>query len=1335
MTELDAKLVKVDNWGIFFLQRLKHFFNRTDYCDLTLQFQDNAQLKVHRLVLSACTEYFELLERTCEMYEDCLVMPDDLQADVVVPIVNFMYTGQLEFRMDLLERLYQTSQIMNMPVLTKLLDAHRNQPSPKRHIHYNNSKRSYSKPKEPMKTKQLPAVASSSKRPFSKAFGEPSTPAVKEKKISVLLKPEIISTNNGVPSPYQSPTINHSSTLISRKEALKDPRPTRYELPEELDTDNIFDSSFTNISYTSQPLMVHPETTKQYQRKKGIFGEGSGIRKLGEASTVDIVECKKVTKKESEIFDEHDNTEMNDDLEMFSMKHQTSPGVTNQLFDQIIDQPKVTIEAKDSIQSSNIDHAKIISEVLKKYPHLVKNNKNIKLKILNTPTKPTKAKKARSSPLPTYVAPKKEVMVKTETFETDVLDSKEAARLIAMGAENVKGPWICLICGTPGRALHFTTYYSFRRHLVEVHNEKPVINMCEYCGLKSLKRNYLLHHLLTKHGVEPPPQYNFPKCNQCTYIALTEGLLVKHKLTHGENRTFRCNVCSANYSSSGQLLAHIKRTGHKYFADRKVNLQCVYCNRQFLRESNLYAHLKTNHKIAAKADGIIDDSDEEIPKEEEDNTTTVKIEHQGFDTEYDEVETQYQIRPDGNIEVVTKPISKQRPVATTGANISTPTKQKILNAGVDVHLAKPAQKEKPQVKSVVPVQVREEPQEEIVMIDNNEYIMKNNQLIPKKKGGQTYVLPDIMVPDSHNISSPQTSLTYSNIQGPMVAEDLHDQKLMLKKSSNLNQPIQIVVSNEEEYKALMNSNHSIIFDDGDANKTLTVLSTPHDAAINTLDLENAHSNDMMIIQDNYPINVSEGLTGDNSNIVVVYSHGVDQNKQFQLISSQDIGAQFVQSSAVLTQNFVTPAAVTPVMAEAQAIDSQITHSWQNSVQDTQTAELTQLTQMEIVKPAEIAPIDQTEIISNENAEITAATDMEIAPSTHIISVEETELSSMQNTEMDSIDHDTLNTNDDLPEVTLTSVISQEATEAGVEPNEETIELPKENNDHAEPEETSEDTQNTETTVDVDMSTESVTAHITESAEVSIPNEPNSLNEQHISKENEQQLAEQQILVEPNTGNNIVEEREEQNDAPDQASADIENEAGGESEDNDNINEEDINSTAVPVSDAKIVIVPEEAKEQIQSLTSEWSEDEYDTEAQEQVYENAEKAGHPIVSEPLVEESIESIQEEMDKQVGEVSEAGDTEDSVSENLPEETVEPPQAKISSLLNDWDENDSQEGNDSTNGTENDSVPETTDEVNEDSKEVSKIAGLPKIEPKKAEKIQSLVSDWDDDEEEGKI
>lgn len=90
------KQVRVENWGTFFLQRLQVFFAKTDYCDLTLQFDGNVQLKVHRLVMNACTEYFRFLEDNCSAMEDnTILMPSDLQSDVIVPIVNFMYTGEV----------------------------------------------------------------------------------------------------------------------------------------------------------------------------------------------------------------------------------------------------------------------------------------------------------------------------------------------------------------------------------------------------------------------------------------------------------------------------------------------------------------------------------------------------------------------------------------------------------------------------------------------------------------------------------------------------------------------------------------------------------------------------------------------------------------------------------------------------------------------------------------------------------------------------------------------------------------------------------------------------------------------------------------------------------------------------------------------------------------------------------------------------------------------------------------------------------------------------------------------------------------------------------------
>lgn len=951
----DVKQVKVDNWGIYFLQRLKHFFNRTDYCDLTLQFQDNAQLKVHRLVLSACTEYFELLERTCEMYEDCLVMPDDLQADVVVPIVNFMYTGHLEFKMDLLERLYQTSQILNMPVLSKLLESHRNL-APKAPAHsYSGIKKvpKQSVQNEPKPAKATPPAGSSNKRSYSKAF-ENNTGYRDKKTHQSNARIENVNSIT-----YRPPSPISKDHFTSQRMVISDPRPTRYEVPEELDTDNIFDNSFCSISYTSQPLMVHPDTVKRYKAKRSnVFTEASGSKKMSGLSTIDIVECKRITPKEDSLFDDS-NTEhnFNDETDLFNTPFMNNEKDPNQLFDQILDAnggnsgPKVTIETKDSKAAANLDHARIISEVLKKYPHLVKGNKNIKLKIVDPV--PGKGKKQQKQ-LPTYVD-NKPIKLKTEeddfTYETDVIDSKQAAKLIAMGADNTKGPWICLICGTPGKALHFNSYYKFRRHLVDVHNEKPVANICEYCGLRSLKRNYLLHHLYAQHGVEPPPQYHFPKCNMCTYIALTDALLTKHKLGHKSLKNFRCNVCTAAFATSSQLLQHIQLTGHKYSAEKKSNLQCIYCMKVFLREINLYSHIKTHHKQEAKRDGIIDDSDDENPAVAERPRAkgTVKFEPStSYDNDYEEVDIQYpaQQRPSTDKQV---PARKQH-------NAISNSKQKILNPSwqnPDFDTPKPAPKAKASKNAIhtqplhndffqdikMPVESLSNNQnEEIVLIDNNEYIMRDHQLIPRKRKPdiRDYIISDMVEADSLDTMQQPTTSEYTHVQNVTIEENVQQQSSMIiKKSTNLNQPIQIVVSNEEEYKALMASNHPIIFDDGGTNKTLTVLTAPHhNQSIETtaIDLDNTQGNEMMILPHEYPINVSEAVATENSNIVVVYSHPVDdQNKQFQIITTGGIGPQFVQSSAIITQNYETVTTSTPAM-NTHCIETQVEQTWQNNIQ-------------------------------------------------------------------------------------------------------------------------------------------------------------------------------------------------------------------------------------------------------------------------------------------------------------------------------------------------------------------------------------------------------------------
>ncbi|CAH0587960.1 unnamed protein product [Chrysodeixis includens] len=1462
----DVKQVKVDNWGIYFLQRLKHFFNQTDYCDLTLQFQDNAQLKVHRLVLSACTEYFEILERTCEMYEDCLVMPDDLQADVVVPIVNFMYTGHLEFRMDLLERLYQTSQILNMPVLGKLLESHRNlAPKAPTPAHSYSAKR-YTKHTESKSSKTSINTNESQKRSYSKAFDNNVVFREKKPYQSGSKSEKMLNSSYRAPSP----SVDSGSGSSSQKAPIDDSRPTRYEIPEELDSDNVFNNSFCSISYASQPLMVHPETVKRYSSKRsGLFNDNSGSKKfLPGMSTVDIVECKRIT-KDDDIFDVSvPDHHLNDETEMFQSTFSEPVKDTNQLFDQILDNnesgPKVTIETKDNKAASNLDHAKIISEVLKKYPHLVKSNKNIKLKILDPAT--SKSKKHLKQTQISEEKPKVKNVDRGEpdyTYETDVLDSIQAAKLIALGAENVKGPWICLICGTPGKALHFPTYYKFRRHLVEVHNEKPVSNICEYCGLKSLKRNYLLHHLYSQHGVEPPPQYHFPKCNQCSYIALTEGFLVKHKLTHKDIKNFRCNVCPATFYSSSQLLTHIQNTGHKYSAERKTNNQCIYCLKVFLRESNLYAHIKTHHRKAAKVDCIIEDSDEERT-DETPKVKSIKFEPStSFEPEFEEADLQYPIqqKPVPDIPVVTRKQHK-----TTSATPNSNTRQKILNTSFDSPAKTPV-KAKPNQsinKSREPVhndlfqdiKVNSQ-EEEIVLIDDNEYIMKDHQLIPRKQKSVSndFILADI-VPSTVLQPVQQTSVQYTNVQNAHIEENVPQASMVIKKTANINQPIQIVVSNEEEYKALMASNHPIIFDNGDTNKTLTVLTAPHHDQVGTsgIDLDTTQSSDMMIIPEEYPLNVSEAVTSENSNIVVVYSHPVDQNKQYQIITTGGIGAQFVQSSAIITQNYETVTTSTALM-NAHCLETQVEQTWQNNVEsiDGQHIQMASETEIQTVHETQegniasvqtetddnLAGLPQIDLVPNGpkllcTQEITSVvtpsqSDNSIVlldkPVDHQVLEKHQHLSPVKSeTERDSSNvlspcenistsissHaelvntqvqiqealPTLHTNNDnmnvveeqvMPTKTVKEPIMREnviqatttesllqaltsddqvepiAAEPIVEP------LMSQSMDQQVVAETSVQPMETEIqTIDSEM------RQIEEAEIETIETEIQTI-------ETEIQQMETETVEEPTAADNVIQQTQTemelasvlQNEVIPEQGTPIQPDTVVENTDNAPIrnmkttedHQDEIQSQAydeiVRMTQSNKVEEFAKAEEKIQSLTSEWSEDEYDvvernTSQPAQKLPNVALQEQAVLSEPEIEESIENIQEEMKKQLAAAAEPPDvgTEESASasassvpeeETLSQELQLPPysespvnivlpnpqaQQKISSLLNDWEDNDSQE----------EIVQETVPQTDTDSGDAGICLPtpeepiLPIVPLLKNDNIKSLVSDWDDDDEESK-
>lgn len=279
--------------------------------------------------------------------------------------------------------------------------------------------------------------------------------------------------------------------------------------------------------------------------------------------------------------------------------------------------------------ATEMNHTKIISELLKKYPHLVKKNKNIRLKIM---AKSNKSSSAESIKVPLNKASTSKL--KVQVTQSRSTKSKSSKANVLDENDKKDGPWTCHRCSTPNDPVEFVLYYLYRKHMTDVHNEKFDSRMCKYCGHKSSKHNMLTYHLYTKHGVKPPPAYNFPKCSQCHYIALTEALLIKHKLNHTKFE-LQCPECKVAFSAQDSLANHMEVTGHTGKCG-KTNYDCQYCTKRYQTGANLFSHIKMQHREEARRDGIvsideiedteeIDDNSEEQQVREEDRYVTPEI--------------------------------------------------------------------------------------------------------------------------------------------------------------------------------------------------------------------------------------------------------------------------------------------------------------------------------------------------------------------------------------------------------------------------------------------------------------------------------------------------------------------------------------------------------------------------------------------------------------------------------------------------------------------------------------------------------------------------------------
>lgn len=185
------------------------------------------------------------------MSDDILIMPPDLQADVIVPIVNFMYTGMLEFQLSMFDKLYQAASLMNITILTKLLDAQR-----KPYFIKSQAKKQTVEKKSPVhkpaSNSHLPATLPGRKLPVWKRKVAP-THTAEPSVTPLILKPRV--------QPPSDPLAIYDNT----------PKPTRFEWPEEdLSAFNPLDSTFDDISYTSRPLLTEEDELKACSEAKRV---------------------------------------------------------------------------------------------------------------------------------------------------------------------------------------------------------------------------------------------------------------------------------------------------------------------------------------------------------------------------------------------------------------------------------------------------------------------------------------------------------------------------------------------------------------------------------------------------------------------------------------------------------------------------------------------------------------------------------------------------------------------------------------------------------------------------------------------------------------------------------------------------------------------------------------------------------------------------------------------------------------------------------------------------------------------------------------------------------
>ncbi|KAI8427103.1 hypothetical protein MSG28_014731 [Choristoneura fumiferana] len=127
----------------------------------------------------------------------------------------------------------------------------------------------------------------------------------------------------------------------------------------------------------------------------------------------------------------------------------------------------------------------------------------------------------------------------------------------------------------------FVSYYDRSEHLVQVHNETPIVYPCNACN-KTYKKKFELNRHIKHHHLQ---QKSF-LCDKCNAKFFSKRGLVDHMSRHAGGEVYTCDVCSKTFARARTLKEHIR------IHEDDKRFQCEVCKKTFMQKCSLKSHMR-----------------------------------------------------------------------------------------------------------------------------------------------------------------------------------------------------------------------------------------------------------------------------------------------------------------------------------------------------------------------------------------------------------------------------------------------------------------------------------------------------------------------------------------------------------------------------------------------------------------------------------------------------------------------------------------------------------------------------------------------------------------------